>query len=143
MFCKDSAAVVKLTRLEHHFVSSSAPMCTDLVNGHFCHAPNYRLRNKQTSNTFLLEYLFSSAVRKTHPSTKGFSMLMPALVGPHSPLLGVTILLNVAAICWFLNRGPINTFLKPGITNMVPGKIEYPALKPSPEMLISSQDISR
>lgn len=56
-------------------------------------------------------------------------MLMPAHVGPHSPLLGVTILLNVASICWFLNSGPFDAFLKPRITSMVPNKIEYPALQ--------------
>lgn len=66
-------------------------------------------------------------------------MLMPALVGPHSLLLGVTILL----ICWFLNNGPTNAFLKSGITSMIPYKTEVPALISSPEMLISSLDTSR
>lgn len=139
----DSAAVVKLTGLECCFVSSSVPVCTDLVNGHLCHALNYRLCNKQTGNTFLLEYLSSHAMRKTQPSTQGFSMLMPVLVRPHSPLLGVTIVLNVAGICWLLNSGPINVLLKPGITSMVTYEIKYSALKSSPEMFISSLDISK
>lgn len=56
-------------------------------------------------------------------------MLMPAPVGPHSPFLSVTIPLNVAGICWFLNSGPFVAFLKPGITSMVPDEIEYPALE--------------
>lgn len=104
-------------------------MCTDLVDGHLCHAPSYRLCNKQTGDTFLLGYLFFPSYEKDTPFTQGFSMLMPALVGPHSPLLGVTIVLNVAGICWFLNSGSINAFLKHGITSMVPDKIEYSALK--------------